>query len=110
MLQRGIDCIKNKNLRGGNRICETPSVEDTHIWKNSRISWFFAHLIVPLQQNNGNVEIMKRYNLFPILLLAVMFAACSNADSPVVRGMHSKKPYATPELIENIIAVLKQYK
>ena len=97
------------------------SVEGTHVFpncvrlpvafrKNSRISWFFAHLIVSLQQNNGNVEIMKRYNLFLILLLAVMFAACSNDDSPVVRGMHPKKPYATPELIENIIAVLKQYK
>lgn len=28
----------------------------------------------------------------------------------VVRGMHPAKPYATPELIANIIAVLKQYK
>ena len=97
------------------------SVEDTHVFPNyvrlpvafreiSKLFWISALLIVPLQQNNGNVEIMKRYNLFPILLLAVMFAACSNDDSPVVRGMHSKKPYATPELIENIIAFLKQYK
>ena len=100
------------------------SVEDTHVFPNyvrlpvafleiSKLFWIsahLAHLIVSLQQNNGNVEIMKRYNLFLILLLAVMFAACSNDDSPVVRGMHPKKPYATPELIENIIAVLKQYK
>ena len=86
------------------------SVEGTHVREISKLFWISALLIVPLQQNNGNVEIMKRYNLFLILLLAVMFAACSNDDSPVVRGMHPKKPYATPELIENIIAVLKQYK
>ena len=97
------------------------SVEDTHVFPNyvrlpvafreiSKLFWISAHLIVSLQQNNGNVEIMKRYNLFLMLLLAVMFAACSNDDSPVVRGMHPKKPYATPELMENIIAVLKQYK
>ena len=32
-----------------------------------------------------------------------------NFSFAVVRGMHPKEPYATPELIANIIAILKQY-